>query len=278
MEGSAKSNALQIFEFRGVQVRLVLADGEPKWVLRDVCDVLDLGSPHKVAERLDEDEKGRSLIPTPGGMQEMAVVNESGLYNVIIRSDKPEAKEFKRLVTHEILPQIRKTGKYVSPNAHEKTLDEKSESARRLEIMEKNADWRRAKLMFDMLNRYGSDLTPETKTVFLAEAAALASGHPMLQALPAAAGKMHTAGDLGGMFGVSANKIGRVANDNGLKAPEGQSNGFGTWVRSKSPNSPKEILQWVYYDKAVEWFGAFFENENPARQNQPALKIVGNEA
>ena len=74
--------------------------------------VLDLGSPHKVADRLDDDEKGRTSIPTLGGIQQMTIVNEPGLYSVILRSDKPEAKAFKRWITHEVIPAIRKTGSY----------------------------------------------------------------------------------------------------------------------------------------------------------------------
>lgn len=71
---------LQIFnnpEFG--KIRTVQKDGNPWFVLRDVCDVLNLGSPHKVAERLETDEKGRSLIPTPGGTQDITIINEFGL-------------------------------------------------------------------------------------------------------------------------------------------------------------------------------------------------------
>ena len=103
---------LQIFNYREIPVRTLLLDGEPWWVLGDVCRVLDLGSPHKVADRLDPDEKGRNTIPTPGGNQNMAVINEPGLYKVILQSRKPEAREFSRWVTHEVLPAIRKTGAY----------------------------------------------------------------------------------------------------------------------------------------------------------------------
>lgn len=103
---------LQIFNYREIPVRTLLLDGEPWWVLGDVCRVLDLGSPHKVADRLDPDEKGRNTIPTPGGNQNMAVINEPGLYKVILQSRKPEAREFSRWVTHEVLPAIRKTGHY----------------------------------------------------------------------------------------------------------------------------------------------------------------------
>ena len=69
----------------------------------------------KVADRLEADEKGRTQITTPGGMQESWVINESGLYNVILRSDKPEAKPFRKWVTSEVLPSIRKHGAYMTP-------------------------------------------------------------------------------------------------------------------------------------------------------------------
>ena len=107
-------NDLQIFHYNGNKVRTIQKDGEPWWVLKDVCEVSDLSSPHKVFDRLDEDEKGRNQIPTLGGEQEMTVVNESGLYNVILRSDKPEAKPFRKWVTSEVLPSIRKNGGYIS--------------------------------------------------------------------------------------------------------------------------------------------------------------------
>lgn len=107
-------NDLHIFNYNGNKVRTIQKDGEPWWVLKDVCEVLGLSSPHKVFDRLDEEEKGRNQIPTHGGEQEMTVVNESGLYNVILRSDKPEAKPFRKWVTSEVLPSIRKNGGYIA--------------------------------------------------------------------------------------------------------------------------------------------------------------------
>jgi prophage antirepressor-like protein len=107
-------NEMQTFVYSGAEVRTVQKDGAPWFVLKDVCQVLDLGSPHKVAERLDLDEKGRNLIPTPGGSQETTVISESGLYNVILRSDKPEAKPFRKWVTAEVLPAIRRSGGYIA--------------------------------------------------------------------------------------------------------------------------------------------------------------------
>ena len=84
-------NGLQIFTYNGNEVRTVQKDGEPWWVLKDVCEVLGIGNSRMTYERLEEDEKGVSLIDTLGGKQQMQVINESGLYNVILRSDKPEA-------------------------------------------------------------------------------------------------------------------------------------------------------------------------------------------
>lgn len=109
-------NDLQIFNYGAVPVRTIVKDGEPWWVLADVCRVLEIANHKNVSARLDLDEKGVHLMDTPGGNQNMTIINESGLYKVILRSDKPEAKKFTRWVTHEVLPAIHKTGSYsVSP-------------------------------------------------------------------------------------------------------------------------------------------------------------------
>ena len=103
------------FEFESHALRVNLdAAGQPWFVAADVCAALDLPDTHKAIARLDDDEKGRNSIPTPGGQQDMSLVNESGLYNLVLGSRKPEAKRFKRWITHEVLPSIRKTGTYTS--------------------------------------------------------------------------------------------------------------------------------------------------------------------
>jgi len=99
------------FDFEGSQVRVVTdAQGEPWFVAADVLSTISLD--RKALERLDDDEKGVNSIHTPGGTQEMTTVNEPGLYALVLGSRKPEAKRFKRWVTHEVLPAIRKTGSY----------------------------------------------------------------------------------------------------------------------------------------------------------------------
>lgn len=104
------------FDFEGRPVRVVTdSQGEPWFVAADV--LATIGLDRKALERLDEDEKGVSSIHTPGGGQEMTTVNEPGLYTLVLGSRKVEAKRFKRWVTHEVLPSIRKTGSYVVPGA-----------------------------------------------------------------------------------------------------------------------------------------------------------------
>ena len=109
-------NDIQIFQYQDQPVRTVQRDGEPWFVLKDVCSALGMDTTQlkKVTDRLEPDEKARNLITTPGGEQESWIINESGLYNVILRSDKPEARPFRKWVTSEVLPSIRKTGGYIS--------------------------------------------------------------------------------------------------------------------------------------------------------------------
>ena len=98
------------------QIRTVEKDGEPWFVLKDVCDVLELSTPTRVSERLDGDEVSQThIIDSIGRKQETTIINESGLYNVILRSDKPQAKPFRKWVTGEVLPSIRKHGAYMTP-------------------------------------------------------------------------------------------------------------------------------------------------------------------
>lgn len=103
------------FKFETREVRTLLVDDQPWFVVADVSAALEYSVPSAMTRHLDEDEKGVSIVHTPGGDQEMLVINESGLYSAILRSRKAEAKRFKKWVTAEVLPTIRKTGRYESP-------------------------------------------------------------------------------------------------------------------------------------------------------------------
>lgn len=105
-------SALEVFDYAGTQVRTVLVDGEPWFVAADVARVLGYSATAAMTRSLDEDEKGVRTLHTPGGDQEMTVVNEPGLYGAVVRSTIPQARAFKRWVTHEVLPQIRRTGEF----------------------------------------------------------------------------------------------------------------------------------------------------------------------
>ena len=116
-------NEMQVFqnpEFG--EIRTLHIDGEPWFVAADVCKALDVGETHVAMRRLDADEKGRCLIPTLGGQQELSTVNESGLYSLVLGSRKPEAKTFKRWITKEVIPSIRKHGAYMTPAKIEEVL------------------------------------------------------------------------------------------------------------------------------------------------------------
>ena len=102
-------------------VRAVTLDGEPWFVAADVCRALGLGNSRQTLSYLDDDEKGVITSDTLGGKQEMSTINEPGLYSLILRSRKPEAKAFKRWITHEVIPSIRKTGGYI---AGQETMDD----------------------------------------------------------------------------------------------------------------------------------------------------------
>lgn len=108
----AKSNVIP-FRFESKEVRTILIGGEPWFVASDVCEALELaGRSRNFLRMLDEDEKGAHIVSTLGGSQEMQVINESGLYALIFKSRKAEAKRFKKWVTAEVLPAIRKHGRY----------------------------------------------------------------------------------------------------------------------------------------------------------------------
>ena len=115
---------LKIFNYQGSEIRTTQRDGEIWWVLKDVCEILEIGNSRMTSDRLDADEKGVSIIDTLGGKQEMTTISEAGLYNVILLSRKPEAKSFKRWVTHEVLPSIRKHGAYATPQTLEAMLND----------------------------------------------------------------------------------------------------------------------------------------------------------
>ena len=140
------NNNLMIFENPEFgAVRSILLGGEPWFVAADVCKALELEKTNRALSRLDDDEKGAHSVSTPGGRQRMSIISESGLYSLILGSRKPEARAFKRWITHEVIPSIRKHGAYMTDSlldaleAHPEAVPEylnrlRSENARNREL------------------------------------------------------------------------------------------------------------------------------------------------
>lgn len=114
------------------EVRSIMVKGEPLFVAKDICDVLGISNSRDAMNRLDEDEKAMSVLPTQFGKKSMNMVNESGLYNLIFQSRKPEARAFRKWVTQEVLPNIRKYGFYMTP---EKAMDVSTEKKLRKQML-----------------------------------------------------------------------------------------------------------------------------------------------
>lgn len=139
---------LTVWNYNNSEVRTVMIDNEPWWVLKDVCTVLEIQNHKVVSDRLEPDEVGRFELPHPQSKDktlEMVCINESGLYSVILRSDKPQAKPFRKWVTSEVLPAIRKTGTYTAP----KTQQDSNVAKMRAEAMLLNAKYRAAKQLME---------------------------------------------------------------------------------------------------------------------------------
>lgn len=141
------NNQITPFDFNGNNVRTIADEtGEPWFVLKDVCDVLEMTSPHKVAARINsQDRNSIPVLANDGKRYQTTIVNESGLYDVILDSRKPQAREFRRWVTAEVIPSIRKHGAYMTERTIEQVLtdpdtiiklatDLKEERARRAEL------------------------------------------------------------------------------------------------------------------------------------------------
>lgn len=110
-------NELRVFNFNESQIRTLLINNEPYFIGKDVASILGYSNTRKaINDHVDEDDKGVTKCDTLGGKQDLIVINESGLYSLILSSKLPTAKKFKRWVTSEVLPAIRKTGQYQVPN------------------------------------------------------------------------------------------------------------------------------------------------------------------
>lgn len=240
-------NELQIFnneEFG--QVRTVVIDNEPYFVGKDVAEALGYAKPtDAVRKRVDEEDRGISKMETPSGTQDMTVINESGMYSLILGSKLPSSKKFKHWVTAEVLPSLRRTGSYEMPK-EQKKVD-------RTEIMLMNARSRMAQTYLKLAQV--DTLSTTYKTILTAKAAETLAGESLLP-LPKSERKVYSAGEIGAKFGITANMVGRIANKHGLKTEK-----YGEYRRSKSEHSAKEIDTWVYFDTVLPVIESILKQE-----------------
>ncbi|QEK12708.1 hypothetical protein FQB35_10395 [Crassaminicella thermophila] len=143
------------------KVRTLMINNEPYFVGNDIAKILDYKEPHKaIVRHVDEEDRTKHPIPTNGGIQETWIINESGLYSLILSSKLPTAKKFKRWVTSEVLPSIRKEGAYITNNANPEMLRDKADEIESLTTLNETA-----KIMLPVLDKAG--LKPQYQALAL---------------------------------------------------------------------------------------------------------------
>lgn len=229
-------NNIVAFKYNEQQVRTIEKNGEPWFVGKDVAEILGYSdTAQAVRKHIDNEDKGVVEMTTPGGKQPVTIINESGLYSLILSSKLPTAKKFKHWVTSEVLPSIRKTGEYKITPAQQNRLD----------IMERNSRAREASLWLRISAQVKSDTY---RQVCASYASTVLAGREVIP-LPQTTQHHYSATEIGKMFGVSKQAIGNLANTYGMKTDE-----YGAWYHDKSPYSTKEVDVFKYNDHAVQRF------------------------
>ena len=221
------------------EIRTVEIDGDTWFVGRDIAAVLGYSKPQNaIASHVDEDDTLiQGITDSMGRTQSTTLINESGVYALIFSSKLDRAKQFKHWVTSEVLPAIRKHGAYVPTQSDQTALD----------IQLLNARTMNANVYVNLLQHVDTK-SESYKAILMACAANTAAGQLVLPLPKAEFGKTYSATDIGRILGISRNKVGRIANEHGLK-----SDGFGEWYHDVSANG-RECDNFRYNDAAIEKF------------------------
>lgn len=229
-------NNIVAFNYEEQQVRTIEKNSEPWFVGKDVADILGYTNTAKaIRDHVDDEDKLTERIVLSGQNREVIIINESGLYSLILSSKLPTARAFKRWVTSEVLPAIRKTGEYKITPAQQN----------RLNIMERNSRAREASLWLRISAQVKSDTY---RQVCASYASTVLAGREVIP-LPPSPQHHYSATEIGEMLGVSKQSIGNLANKHGMKTSE-----YGAWYHDKSPYSAKEVDVFKYNDRAVQRF------------------------
>lgn len=232
-------NLVKVFEKDNFKIRTIIKDNEIWFVGKDVAEALGYSDTNQaIRKHIDEEDKLTRQIDGIGQKREMYIINESGLYSLVLSSKLPTAKEFKRWVTSEVLPSIRKTGSYQSTQINTISKEE-------FILREKEVDVKRAELLLQIANRTNIS---EYKQIIDSYATEVLTGKKLLP-LPVVEKKTYSASEIGKILGVSANKIGKLANEFNLKTEQ-----YGKYFYDKSKYSSKEVETFRYYNNAINVF------------------------
>ena len=233
-------NQIQIFNFHSNELRTATdPNGDIYFCLTDVANVLELGNANAGRFQLDVNGVHKMYTPTSGGTQELTFISEPNLYRVIFRSHKEQAKQFQDWVFNEVLPTIRKTGAYVSePQQPVQPIGETEDKLRTIILALEHTTL--------------SDVAKETAIITSAETlTGISIGYrPQIEQTT------YSAKELGEVLGISANKVGRIANAHGLKTKE-----YGLYYLNKSQHSDKQVEHFRYFEKAIDKFKSILEAE-----------------
>lgn len=225
------------------RIRGIVIDGESWLVGKDVAERLGYKNPNEaLADHVEAEDKLNSKSLSSLGQRGGWLINESGLYSLVLSSKLPEAKAFRRWVTHDVLPALRKTGEY---KIKRNPVDD--ETRRKLaDAKVRNAQSRQAALWIKMAELSGSS---EVHKQICAAYASKALEGEMVLPLPTVE-KTYTAREVGDRYGVSANRIGKLANRHGLKTAE-----YGMLVMDKAKGCSKDVESWRYNERGVQAIG-----------------------
>lgn len=243
-------NSIQVFNNPAFgSVRMVMKNREPWFVGKDVADVLKYQNGSRDINRhVDEDDRTKIMMFDGNQNKETIIINESGLYSLILSSKLPQAKAFKRWVTSEVLPAIRKDGSYGTA-LKEKEVEAKLNNSRaRLN----NSRKRMADLILKVMNQTKSE---EYKEILNKNAVNILTGQELLPMLPAKEVTL-SAKEVGEQCGITENMVGWLANKYNLKTDE-----YGKWYHTTAKhNDKKEVDTFRYYPKVVDKIREIIKN------------------
>lgn len=240
MRGKTMAQEIQLFQKENLGMVRILGDKDnPLFCLKDVCEILEHTTPTKIKDSIiNEFGKGMTQIhplKTAGGMQNMTFITEPQLYFVLMRSDKPKAKPFRQWVISEVLPTIRKTGSY----SIQKPVSQFTE------LSEKDKLYK-AQLLKEFSDLYRNKCDGRYSQILDSYAVKELTGEHILP-LPERTEHYYTAEEAGKILGISANKVGRIANLNHLKNDK-----YGKWFIDKAKYTNKEIEAFRYNQAGVD--------------------------